>query len=48
VAITFATYILLPFYPHSELPLYAPQLLSAVVISQFHHEKINNLIIENE
>ncbi|KAI1725709.1 amino acid permease domain-containing protein [Ditylenchus destructor] len=32
VAITFATYILQPFYPHCDLPPYAPQLLAAGVI----------------
>uniref|UniRef100_A0AC34Q1P6 Large neutral amino acids transporter small subunit 1 n=1 Tax=Panagrolaimus sp. JU765 TaxID=591449 RepID=A0AC34Q1P6_9BILA len=32
VAITFATYILKPVFPDSDLPLYAPQFLAAVCI----------------
>lgn len=32
VAITFATYILKPIFPNSDLPLFAPQFLAAVCI----------------
>lgn len=38
VAITFSTYILQPFYQDCDyLPVLAPQLLAATVISKFYH-----------
>lgn len=39
VAMTFATYILQPFYPHCELPFLVPQLLAAGCISKRGRER---------
>lgn len=35
VAITFATYMLKPFYPNSELPAYSTELLATALICKF-------------